>query len=64
VCPELAAMGIDNGPADRKTHPYSAGLRAVERLENALEIFRINAQPGIAYCHENAIRLGLLGADR
>src|SRR5712691_1919100 len=57
-------MGIDDGPADRQPHPNSAGLRGVESLENALEMFRTNARPGIAHCHENATGLGLLGADQ
>ena len=58
VCPQPAPMGIDDGPADRQPHPHSAGLRGVESLENALEMFRINARPGIAHCHENAISSG------
>ena len=38
-------MGIDDRPADRQPHPYSAGLGGVESLENALEMFRIDARP-------------------
>jgi len=57
-------MGLDDGPANRKPHPYSAGLRGVESLENAIEMVRINARPGIAHGHENATGLGLLGTDQ
>src|SRR5258708_30229939 len=57
-------MGMDDGPANRKSHPHSARLRGVESLENALEMFRINARPRIAHCHENATGLVLLGADQ
>jgi hypothetical protein len=45
IRPQPASMGIDDGPADRQPHPHSAGLRGVESLENALEVFRINAGP-------------------
>jgi hypothetical protein len=41
-------MGIDDGPADRQPHSHSAGLRGVESLENALDMLRIDARPGIA----------------
>jgi len=57
-------MGIDDRPADRQPHPYPAGFRGVERLENALEMFPINTRPSIAHCYEDAICLGLLRADR
>jgi hypothetical protein len=57
-------MGIDDGPADRQPHPHSAGLRCVESLENALDMLRIDARPGIANRDEDAIRLRLLGADQ
>ena len=33
-------------------------------LENALEMFRINARSRIAYCDEDAILLAPLGTDR
>jgi hypothetical protein len=36
-------MGVDDGPAARQAHPHSAGLRGVESIENALEMFRIDA---------------------
>src|SRR6202140_4324580 len=57
-------MGIDDGPADRQPHPHSAGLRCVESLENALDMLRIDARPGIANRDEGAMRLRLLGADQ
>ena len=57
-------MGIDDGPADRQPHPHSAGFRGVESLENALDMFRINARPRIAHRHKDAICLVLLGADQ
>ena len=64
LCPQPTPMGIDDRPANRQPHPYSAGFRGVESLENALEMFRINARPRIAHCHEDAICLALLRADR
>jgi hypothetical protein len=57
-------MGVDDRPTDRQSHPYSARLRGVESLENAIEMVRINARPGIAHGHENATGPGLLGADQ
>ena len=50
--------------ANRQPHPYAAGFRGVERLENALEMFRINPRSSIAHCYEDAICLVLLCADR
>src|SRR6266576_5180955 len=49
LCPQPAAMGVDDGPADRQPHPRSAGLGGVESLENALEMRRIDARPRIAH---------------
>src|SRR6266480_3278848 len=59
-----APMGIDDRSADRQSHPRSVGFRGVEGLENALDLFRTNAGPRIAYFHEDAICLVLRGADR
>src|ERR1700738_479664 len=64
LCPQPASMGIYNGPADRQPHSNSIGLRGVEGLENALEMRRINARPGIAHGHEDATCLVLVGADQ
>jgi hypothetical protein len=47
-------MGTDDGPADRQPYAQSAGLRGVESLENALDMFRIDAWPGIANRDEDA----------
>ena len=60
--PQLAPMGVDDGPADRQPHARSAGLRGVEGVEDPLEMRRIDARPGIAHSHEDAC-LVLLGAD-
>ena len=57
-------MGGDDRTADRQAHPYPAGFRRVESVENALEILRINARAGIAHSDENRIGLRLFGADR
>jgi len=57
-------MSSDDGPTDREPHSHSAGFGRVERLENAFEICWINARPGVAYCHEYALRVALRGADR
>jgi hypothetical protein len=43
--------------------PHSAGLCGVKRLENALEMFGINARPGIGHGHEDPC-LVLFGADQ
>jgi hypothetical protein len=53
-CPQPAPMGVDDGPANRQPHPCSAGLCGVEGLENAIEMFRMDARPGIAHCHKDA----------
>src|SRR5262245_7741476 len=63
IRPQPAAMGVDDRSTDRQPHPRSARLRGVERLENVLQIRRIDARPGIAHGHEDA-GLVLLGADR
>src|SRR6516225_5038155 len=60
--PQLTAVSIDDGSAYRQPHPCSTGF-GVEGVEDAIEMLRINARPGIAHRHENACRV-LLGADR
>ena len=50
-CPQPTPVGIDDRPADRQPHPYSAGFRGVESLEDALEMARINTRPSIAHGH-------------
>jgi hypothetical protein len=57
-------VGVDDGPADRQPHPNSAGLRGVESLENALDMFQINPRPRIAHRDEDAVCPALLGADQ
>jgi hypothetical protein len=57
-------MGTDDGPADRQPHAQSAGLCGVESLENALDMFRIDARSGIANRDEDAISLSPFGADQ
>src|ERR1700730_19098748 len=57
-------MGIYNGPADRQPHSQSAGFRSVEGLKNAVEMLRINARSRVAHCHEDAIFVRSLRADR
>ena len=54
--PKPAAMGVDDGSADRQPHADSTRLRGVESLENALEVLLIDTWPTIMYCHENAAR--------
>src|SRR5271170_7285926 len=41
LCPQPAPMGIDDRRANRQSHPHSAGLRGVKRLENAIEMTAI-----------------------
>jgi hypothetical protein len=55
IRPEPTAMGFNDGSTDRQSHPYSARLRSVESLENALDIFRINTPPSIAHRYEEAL---------
>src|SRR6516162_7980675 len=63
LSPQPAPMNIYDGPTDRQAHPHAAGLRGVECLENALEMFSIDARSGIAHRHEDACKV-LLGADQ
>jgi hypothetical protein len=57
-------VGIDDRATNRQPYSHAARLRGVESLENTIEMVRINGRPGIAQGHENATRLGLLGADQ
>src|SRR6516165_10539358 len=60
--PQLAAMSMDDGAANRQPHACSTGLRGVEGVEDLIEMRRINTWPEITYGHENGC-LALLGAD-
>src|SRR6516165_1602508 len=51
--PQPAAVGFDDGPADRQAHPNSTGLCGVEWFENAIEKFGINTRPGVAHGDED-----------
>jgi hypothetical protein len=64
LCPQTAPLGIDDGSANCQPHPHAALLRGVESVENALEVFRINARPRVAHCYEDVICLALFGANR
>src|ERR1700747_997736 len=59
--PQFASMSIDDGTAYRQPHACSTGLGGVEGLEDAIEMRRIDARPGIADRHEG-VRVVLLGA--
>jgi hypothetical protein len=61
--PQLSPVGLDDRPANRQSHPCSFGLCGVEGLENAIEMCRMDARPGITHCHENACVV-LLRADQ
>src|SRR6476620_11544229 len=63
LCPQPAPMGIDNRSANRQPHPRSAGLRGVKCIEHAIEMFRMDARPGIVHCHKDTCVV-LLGADQ
>src|SRR5258708_8130026 len=63
VCPQPAAVGFNDGPADRQPHSHSAGLRGVEGIENALDMSRINARPRIAHRDENPICPAFVSTD-
>src|SRR5580700_2463349 len=43
--PQTAAMGFYDRPADRQPHPQTAGLRRVERVEEAFKTCRGHAWP-------------------
>src|SRR6266699_208018 len=62
--PQPAPVSFDNGLADRQPHPHSAGLCGIERLENTLEVLRIDTRSSIDYRDEGATNLALPGADR
>ena len=62
--PQPASVGIDDRPADRKPHPGPTGLGSVESLEDALDMFRIDASPGIMHGDKDTAGFVLRGADR
>src|SRR3954451_24945882 len=63
VGPQPTPMGVDDGATDQEAHSNPAGLGRVKSFENAIEMFRIDARPGIAYGDQDAIPLALLAAD-
>jgi hypothetical protein len=64
LCPQAAPVGVDDGPANRQSHPDPAGLRGVESVKNALAAFRINARPRIAHRDKDAACPAFLCADQ
>jgi hypothetical protein len=63
LCPQSAPMGVDNRPANRQPYPHAVGLPGLKCIEHALEMFRMDARPGIAHCHKDTCVV-LLGADQ
>src|SRR3954468_19632977 len=63
LCPELAAMSVDDRPADRQPHARSTRLRGVEGVKDPVEMLRIYPWPRIAYGHDGACLI-LLCADQ
>src|SRR5258705_483220 len=61
--PQTAAMGFYDRTADRQPHPQTAGLRRVERVEEALETRRGHAWPRILHRDQHAIRFSWRGSD-
>src|SRR6201991_4793567 len=61
--PQPPTMGFDNRAADREAHAHAAGLCGVEGIENAIELFRMDARPGIVHRHKDTCVV-LLGADQ
>src|SRR5262245_58929833 len=61
--PQFASMCMDDGAADRQPHARSTGLGGVEGFEDAIEMLRINARPGIAHRHDDPCLI-LLCADQ
>ena len=45
LCPQPAAVGGDDGPANRESHSDSSILGGVEGRENLLETLRIESRP-------------------
>src|SRR4029077_17007717 len=64
VCPQPAPMGFDDRQANRQPNSYPAGFRAVESLENAVDMLRIDARPRVAHSYKDTICLGFLRADQ
>jgi hypothetical protein len=54
---------LDDGPADRETHPQTTALRGVERLEHPGRELRVDAGSRIVHRDADAIRVFLLRAD-
>jgi len=63
LCPQPAAMGLDDRSTNRQPHARAAGLRGIKCIEHALEMRRIDARPGIVHCHKD-ICMVLPGADQ
>src|SRR5580704_5502100 len=61
--PQPAAMSFDDRTADRQPHPQTAGLRRVERVEEAFETFRVQSRSRILHHDQHAIRFGWSGGD-
>jgi len=48
-------MGFDNGSANRQAHPHALRLRRKERMEDAVQIFRVNSRPRILHGYQDAL---------
>src|SRR5262249_11538307 len=62
VRPQLSAMRFDDGPADRQADSQAAGLRRVERVEDALALLRRDAGARVGDRDEHALRQIRFGA--
>src|SRR5207253_8229548 len=62
--PQLAAVRLDDRPADRQTHAQSGGLGGVEGLENAVRTCEVQARARVPNGNEHAARSFRLRTDQ
>src|SRR5262249_36094227 len=64
LCPEMAAMSLDDGAADGEADTHAVALRRVEGFEELGHVLRVDADAGIAHAHAHKIAVLLLGFDQ
>src|SRR5215469_10339067 len=64
VCgPELASVGLKNGPANGETHAHAARLRGVERGKDLVYCVGGDTKPRVFNCCPHAVWINILGRD-
>ena len=61
--PQAAAMGVDDGSADRQPYAHPIGFRGVKWLEHTLELVRDNPRSGVVHRYDG-IGLRARGTDQ